>query len=157
MFPGSSGGLPARPSTGFRRDGEWCTVEDTGFLRRGELHVLGRAGEMVIVGGNNIYPSEVEAVLRTYPGVSDGYVFVVDEAARGETLVAALGARDVDALDLGALRDHLAARLPRYEVPRRLVVVGEWPMTSSGKVNKRDLRAAVEHRLERVLRVVDWR
>ncbi|MFC3991141.1 class I adenylate-forming enzyme family protein [Actinoplanes siamensis] len=137
-----SDGYLTEERSGFRRDGQWCTVGDYGHLDAGRLHILGREGDMVIVGGNNIYPSEVEAALRSFGAIEDAYVVAVDDPLRGAKLVAIVSAADADRLDIARLRAHLAARLPRYKLPRALAAVSRWPMTNSGKVSKEALRVA---------------
>ncbi|MFI9639086.1 class I adenylate-forming enzyme family protein [Micromonospora sp. NPDC051925] len=137
-----SDGYLTEEQSGFRRAGQWCTVGDYGHLDGGRLHILGREGDMVIVGGNNIYPSEVEAALRSFGRITDAYVIAVDDPQRGTKLVAVVSAADAATIDVADLRAHLAARLPRYKLPRALVAVPRWPMTNSGKVDKEALRAA---------------
>lgn len=137
-----SDGYLTEERSGFRRAGGWCTVGDNGYLDGGRLHIVGREGDMVIIGGNNIYPSEVEAALRSFGRLADAYVIAVDDPLRGTRLVAVVSAADADAMNVADLRAHLTARLPRYKLPRALVAVARWPVTNSGKVNKEALRAA---------------
>jgi len=137
-----SDGYLTEERSGFRRAGDWCTVGDNGYLDAGRLHILGREGDMVIVGGNNIYPSEIEAALRSFPALTEAYVLTVPDPQRGAKLIAVVPAADADAIDTADLRAHLAARLPKYKLPHMLVAVAEWPLTSSGKVNKAALRDA---------------
>ncbi|GAA0731412.1 AMP-binding protein [Dactylosporangium roseum] len=137
-----SDGYLTEERSGFRHDGQWCTVGDYGHLDAGRLHILGREGDMVIVGGNNVYPSEVEAALRSFGAIEDAYVVAVDDPLRGAKLVAIVSAADADRLDTALLRAHLTARLPRYKLPRALAAISRWPMTNSGKVSKEALRAA---------------
>lgn len=116
-----------------------------GWLRTGDLAVLGEDGrvritgrikDMIIRAGENVYPAEVEDALREHPGVRDAAVFGVPSERYGEEVAAALvlepGARQED-LDLEAFLD---ARLAHYKRPVRVHVVGELPMTPSGKVQK---------------------
>jgi long-chain acyl-CoA synthetase len=125
------------------RDG-WLYTGDIGELDGdGYLTIRGRKKEMVIVGGYNVYPREVEEALCTHPRVREAAVVGVPDAYRGEALVAAVvvdGAADGSVAELLA---HLAERLVAYKVPRDLRLVDALPKTSVGKVDKSRLRDEV--------------
>ena len=125
------------------RDG-WLYTGDIGEIDRdGYLTIRGRKKEMVIVGGYNVYPREVEEALCTHPAVREAAVVGVPDAYRGEALVAAVVMAGRDAATGDALLEHLAARLVRYKLPRDIRVVAELPKTSIGKVDKARLRDEV--------------
>ncbi len=124
------------------RDGH-ITNGDMGYLNEeGFLFVTDRKRDMVISGGVNIYPAEIEAVLITHPDVADCAVFGVPDPEYGEALVAAVQPRVGAAMRAEAIADHLRARLAGYKVPRRIWPVAEMPRDSMGKVFKRRLREA---------------
>lgn len=135
----SEGYLGATDGTGFRSSGEWSTVGDQGYVRNGALHIIGREGEMLISGGYNVYPSEVEGVLREEHPFSEAQVIGVPDAHLGVRVVAALHSSGVGGLTLEVLRGLMERRLPRHKVPREFYSIEHWPLTSSGKINKRTL------------------
>lgn len=116
------------------------TVGDIGFLDAdGYLFITDRASDMVIRGGVNIYPREVEEVLHAHPGVVDCAVFGVPDERNGEELKAVVETRDVDADDLHAF---CTERLATFKVPRYIELVDSLPRDPNGKVLKRLLRDA---------------
>ena len=136
----SDGYVGSTDGAGFRRLGSLATVGDLGFLDRdGTLHLLGRAGGMVLSGGNNIYPQEVEAVIVADAGVHAALVLGLDHPDLGSELVAVIEPESNE-FDRKALDRHLAAHLPRYKHPRRIWLCLNMPMTQSGKVAAGTLR-----------------
>lgn len=122
------------------RRGDLVSAGDMGFLdAEGFLHLRDRKTDMIISGGVNIYPSDVEAALLDIPGVRDAAVLGLPDAEFGE-LVAACVATD---LDEAALRAALAERLARFKIPRRFHIVESLPREDSGKIRKKNLRAAL--------------
>jgi acyl-CoA synthetase (AMP-forming)/AMP-acid ligase II len=119
----------------------WLTLGDLGRLdSRGHLHLVDRKSHMIITGGENVYPAEVEAVLIEHPGVADVAVIGLPDPAWGEAVTAVVIAAG-DPPGLEELRSFARARLAGYKVPRRLVVVAEIPRTASGKIIKHQLKA----------------
>jgi long-chain acyl-CoA synthetase len=130
-------------------DGDgWWSTGDVGFLDEdGDLFLVDRLKELVIVSGFNVYPTEVEAVVEEVPGVEKVAVIGVDDPVTGEAVVAyvlAPGA-DPDAL-AAAVREHCANRLARFKQPARVEVVDELPKTVTGKVQKGRLRGIERRR-----------
>jgi fatty-acyl-CoA synthase len=123
---------------GWLRTGDLGSMDDRGYLR-----IAGRLKEMIIRGGENIYPREVEEVLIAHPAVADASVLGVPDDYYGEVVGAAI--RPVDeSLDGDALAAELAgycrARLAAEKVPVRWLVTGSFPLTASGKIRKDALR-----------------
>jgi len=115
------------------------TVGDVGYLDAdGFLFLTDRAADMVIRGGVNIYPREIEDVLYTHPAVVDCAVFGVPDDRLGEQLMAVVEARD--AVTPAELRDFCRARLADFKVPARFELVDQLPRQPNGKVLKRVLR-----------------
>lgn len=136
----SNGYISGGDGTGFRRQGPLATVGDVGYLdENGTLHLIGRAGGMVLSGGNNIYPSEVEATIMAVAGVEAVLVFGLDHPDLGSELVAIIQPTD-DAFEAGRLARHLADALPRYKHPRKIWLCRRMPMTASGKIAPRKVR-----------------
>ena len=129
-------------------DGWWGTG-DVGFLdASGDLFLVDRLKELVIVSGFNVYPSEVEDVIREVPSVDDAAVIGVEDPATGEAVVAyvnAVGGESAEAV-ANAVRQHCAVRLARFKQPSRIVVVDELPLTVTGKVQKGRLRGIERRR-----------
>lgn len=129
----------------------WWSTGDVGFLdASGDLFLVDRIKELVIVSGFNVYPSEVEDVLREVPGVRDAAVIGVPDEVSGEAVVAYVVARPGtgSAADLATVvGDHAAARLARFKRPTRIEVVDELPLTGTGKVQKGRLRGIERRRL----------
>lgn len=103
-----------------------------------------RSSDIVISGGVNIYPAEIEMELAALPGVRDCAVFGVPVAELGEAIVAVVVANQGVTLDEQSLRDQLAPRLAGYKIPRRIVLVESLPREDSGKIRKRLLKADYE-------------
>ena len=123
------------------RDGLW-TLGDMGYLDHdGYLYVCDRASDMVISGGVNIYPAEIEAALAMMPGVRDCAVFGIPDEEFGEALAAAVQPEPGIALDEERVRAYLAGRIAGYKVPRVVAFHAELPREESGKIFKRRLRA----------------
>jgi acyl-CoA synthetase (AMP-forming)/AMP-acid ligase II len=99
-----------------------------------------RASDMVISGGVNIYPAEIEAVLAAMPGVRDCAVFGMPDAEFGEALAAAVQPEPGTRLEADSIRAFLAARIAGYKVPRAIEFHAELPREESGKIFKRRLR-----------------
>ena len=115
----------------------WLRTGDMGSLdARGYLTLHDRSKDVVISGGSNIYPREVEEALLEHPGVSEACVVGAPDADWGEVVVAFIvGAVDPDDLDT-----HLLQRIARFKRPKRYLVVDQLPKNSYGKVLKKDLR-----------------
>jgi long-chain acyl-CoA synthetase len=115
---------------------------DTGDLVRevnGFYYILGRADDMIICGGENIYPSQVESLLETHPLVRTAAVVAVPDRQRGEIPVAFVVPRPGQDVDADELKSFALQHGPAYAHPRHIAVVSELPMTSSGKIDKRKL------------------
>ena len=126
--------------TRLERDG-LCTLGDMGFLDEdGYLYVCDRASDMVISGGVNIYPAEIEAALMLMPGVRDCAVFGIPDEEFGEALAAAVQAEPGIGLQAEAVRGYLAGRIAGYKVPKVIAFHDELPREDSGKIFKRRLR-----------------
>jgi long-chain acyl-CoA synthetase len=149
----SNGYIAGSDGTGFRRIGALATVGDLGFLDADDtLHLIGRAGGMVLSGGNNIYPSEVEATIMAVAGVQAVLVFGLDHPDLGSELAAVIQPNGT--FEQAVLARHLADALPRYKHPRRIWLCRQMPMTASGKIAARQLRqwiAEGNHALERLV------
>jgi len=113
---------------------------DTGHLdRHGRLFVEGRDDDMIVSGGENVFPGEVEDVISRHPDVLEAAVVGVPDDEFGQRLKAIVVRRPGTALDAGELRDYVRGRLARYKVPRDVEFVESIPRNATGKVLRRHL------------------
>lgn len=126
----------------------WWSTGDVGFLDpSGDLFLVDRLKELVIVSGFNVYPVEVEDVIREVEGVSEAAVIGVEDEVQGEAVVAYVVAPGRDPADAeAAVRAHCETRLARFKQPSRVEVVGELPVGVTGKVQKGRLRGIERRR-----------
>jgi acyl-CoA synthetase (AMP-forming)/AMP-acid ligase II len=131
------------------REAEWFDAEGRRYIRTGDvgrfdedgfLVLMDRRKDMIISGGFNLYPKDLEAVLREHPAVEDAAVFGVPSARWGETPVACVVPRSGSAVDLPALRAWANGRLGRTQRLAALMALEELPRSAIGKVLKRELR-----------------
>jgi acyl-CoA synthetase (AMP-forming)/AMP-acid ligase II len=124
---------PAATAQAFYRD--WFRTGDRGVLREGYLYLEGRLKEMIIRGGENIAPAEIEEALLSHPAVSDAVCFGVADEKYGELVAAAVTlTQDTEP---AALIGHCRGRLAPFKVPVAVHVLAEIPRTPTGKVQRR--------------------
>jgi acyl-CoA synthetase (AMP-forming)/AMP-acid ligase II len=116
---------------GWMHSGDLATMDDEGYLK-----IVGRIKDMLIRGGENIYPREVEEFLLTIPEVSDAYVIGVPSAHYGEEVMAWVKLRAGSILSPEALTAACRGKIATYKIPRYWKLVDEFPMTITGKVQK---------------------
>jgi acyl-CoA synthetase (AMP-forming)/AMP-acid ligase II len=139
QFDGYTSGTSKDFHAGFMSSG------DVGYLdSAGRLFVVGRDDEMIVSGGENVYPIEVEKTLAEHPDVAEAAVIGVDDEQYGQRLAAFV------VLEAGAgatpdiLKQHVRENLANYKVPREITVLDELPRGSTGKILRADLRARVD-------------
>jgi fatty-acyl-CoA synthase len=115
--------------------GDLAVMDEAGYL-----NIVGRIKDMVIRGGENIYPREIEEFLYTHPDIEDVQVIGVPDAKYGEELCAWVKLRPGRELSTEQVREFCAGRIAHYKVPRYVRVTGEFPMTVTGKVQKFKMR-----------------
>ncbi len=115
-------------------DDGWLPTGDAGSFEDGRLSVLGRVGDLIITGGENVWPAAVERVLRTHPGVADVVVVGRVDPEWGQRVVAIVVPTDPSAAPrLDDLRDHVKEVLPAFAAPKAVELVESLPRTASGK------------------------
>lgn len=124
---------------GWLRTGDLATVDD-----EGDVFIVGRKKEMIITGGENVYPAEVESVILEHPAVREAAVVGLSDETWGEVVAAAVVLYEGETLTVEALQAHCASRLGRYKVPKRVVFVPELPKTDVGKLDRKRVVALVE-------------
>lgn len=132
--------LPEKTREEFTADG-WFRTGDVGCVDRdGYLSIVGRAKDLIITGGYNVYPKEIELELDALPGVMESAVIGVPHPDFGEAVTAVVVASAAARPDEAALIAALKTRLAGYKVPKRVVVVDDLPRNAMGKVQKNVLR-----------------
>jgi acyl-CoA synthetase (AMP-forming)/AMP-acid ligase II len=132
--------------------GEWKSVGDVAFVdEEGYLSICDRKKDMIISGGVNIYPAEIEAVLYEHPALIDAAVFGIPDDEWGESVYAIVQPKPGVTVDLDELRAFAEERLGGYKRPRQYEVRDELPRTDSGKLLKRLLRDEFWHDRERAV------
>jgi long-chain acyl-CoA synthetase len=129
---------------GWIRTGDIVVMDDDGFVR-----IVDRIKELIITGGFNVYPSEVEDALRRIPGVQDAAAVGLAHESGGETVVAAVVGVPGELLDPEAVRAASREHLTGYKVPRQVFVLEELPRSAIGKVLHRQVRVALEEHPDR--------
>jgi fatty-acyl-CoA synthase len=129
-------------------DGRWMHTGDLGTMdEQGYVKIVGRIKDMVLRGGENIFPREVEEFLYTIPGVSDVQVIGVPDAKYGEELMAWVKLRPGATLTGDEIRAYCKGKIATYKIPRYYKFVDGYPMTVSGKVQKYKMREQSIHEL----------
>jgi malonyl-CoA/methylmalonyl-CoA synthetase len=130
----------AKTRSEFTDDG-WFKTGDLGRIdARGYVHIVGRAKDLVISGGYNVYPKEVETELDALPGVLESAVFGVPHPDFGEGVTAVVVAQSGASLAEDEILSAMQPRLARYKLPTRVLVIEELPRNTMGKVQKNELR-----------------
>ena len=123
---------------GWLRTGDVVTVDEDGFTT-----IVDRAKELIITGGFNVSPTEVETVLRLHPDVKDAAVVGKPLERGGEMVIAAVELEPGATLDEDALRGHCREHLAGYKVPKRIVAIPDMPRSMLGKILRKQVREQV--------------
>jgi len=127
---------------GWMHTGDLATLDGEGYCR-----IVGRLKDMLIRGGENIYPREIEEFLYTHPDVADVQVFGVPDEKFGEEICAWIRLREGARADADAIRQYCRERIAYYKVPRYVEFVQDFPMTITGKIQKYLMREEMARRL----------
>jgi fatty-acyl-CoA synthase len=120
---------------GWMHTGDLATMDEEGYV-----NIVGRSKDMVIRGGENVYPREVEEFLYGHPDIADVQVIGVPDERFGEELMAWIIPRGGASLDADAVRAFCEGRIAHYKIPRYVKTVDAFPMTVTGKVQKFKMR-----------------
>ncbi|MCD4821597.1 MAG: AMP-binding protein [Methanococcoides sp.] len=120
---------------GWLHSGDLATVDEEGYYR-----ITGRIKDMIIRGGENIYPREIEEFLYTIEGIKDAQVIGIPDEKYGEIVGAFVVLNEDSKLTPEDIRDFSITKIARYKVPKHIFIVDEYPLTASGKVQKFKLR-----------------
>jgi acyl-CoA synthetase (AMP-forming)/AMP-acid ligase II len=135
-FDGYTSGAGKNFHEGFMASGDVGRLDEAG-----RLYVVGRDDEMIVSGGENVYPIEVEKTLAAHPDVAEATVLGVDDDQYGQRLVAFVVLAQAESASVDILKQHVCDNLANYKVPREIVVLDELPRSSTGKIARRDLLA----------------
>jgi O-succinylbenzoic acid--CoA ligase len=121
-------------------DDGWLHTGDLGALDKGgRLTLAGRLKDVIVSGGENVVPVEVEEVLLAHPAVADAVVHGRPDSRWGEAVIATVVVRDGASVDASALRSHCAQHLARFKIPKAIEFADRLPRTASGKLLRRRL------------------
>jgi malonyl-CoA/methylmalonyl-CoA synthetase len=129
---------PEKTAEDMRGDGFFVTGDLGRFDEDGFLVISGRAKDLIITGGFNVYPKEIESMIDGRPGVIESAVVGLPHADFGEAVTAVIAS--ADGIDEAALLAELRKELAGFKVPKRVIVVPELPRNAMGKVQKAELR-----------------
>ena len=132
------------------------TIDKDGWLHSGDLackdengnyRITGRLKDMIIRGGENIYPKEIEEFIYTHPAVQDVQVIGVPDTKYGEEILASIILKQKDSITVQEMSDYIKASMARHKVPRYIEFVDAFPMNAAGKVLKYKMREDAAKRL----------
>jgi fatty-acyl-CoA synthase len=129
-------------SDGWLHSGDLGTLDEEGYYR-----VTGRIKDMIIRGGENVYPREIEEFLHTHPGIEQVQVVGIPDEKYGEIVGAFVILKKGSELQPEDVRDYCAGRISHHKTPKHVFLVSEFPMTASGKIQKYKLREQARTRL----------
>ena len=120
---------------GWLHTGDLATMDEQGYCK-----ITGRVKDMIIRGGENIYPREIEEFLYTHPMILDVQVVGVPDIKYGEEVIAYIRLREGEKMTEEEIKDYCQGKIARYKIPRYVQIIEEFPMTASGKIQKYKLR-----------------
>ncbi|REJ12398.1 MAG: long-chain acyl-CoA synthetase, partial [Bacillaceae bacterium] len=127
--------------------GDLVTLDEQGYVR-----IVGRKKEMIIRGGYNIYPREVEEILYKHPNVVEVAIIGLPDTVLGEISCAAVKLKDGALETEESMKNYLKGKIADYKIPDKVVFVDELPMTPSGKIKKVELQQKLKEDLQTELR-----
>ncbi len=132
--------MPEKTAEEFRNNGFFISGDLGRFDADGYLHIVGRSKDLIISGGYNIYPKEIEALIDDIPAVAESAVIGVSHADLGEGVVAVVVRQPDQALDEDSILSAISGRLARFKQPKKIFIVDTLPRNAMGKVQKNQLR-----------------
>ena len=132
--------MPEKTAEEFTKDGYFKTGDVGKIDERGYVHIVGRSKDLIISGGYNVYPAEIEGYINELPGVAESALIGVPHPDFGEVGIAVVIAKPGAALNADSILADLKSKLANFKIPKRCVVVPELPRNTMGKVQKNLLR-----------------
>jgi fatty-acyl-CoA synthase len=143
--------MPKETAQAIDKDG-WLHTGDLALRRPdGNYKITGRLKDMIIRGGENIYPKELEDFIYTYPKVSDVQVVGVPDEKYGEEVYAYVIVKEGETMTTDELRDYMIKNIARHKVPRYIDLVTSFPMNAAGKILKYKMREEAEEKIKNKL------
>jgi acyl-coenzyme A synthetase/AMP-(fatty) acid ligase len=139
LFDGYTSGKTRDFHEGFMASGDMGYLDDAG-----RLFVVGRDDEMIVSGGENVYPIEVEEALMAHPEVAEAAVIGVDDEQYGQRLAAFVVLEQGASATTDTLKQHVRDNLANYKVPREIKVLEELPRGNTGKILRKELHAHLD-------------
>lgn len=136
--------LPEETAKVMDAEGFYYTGDLGKLDEQGNLHFVGRKKELIIRGGYNIYPQEIETVLKLHPAVSEAAVIGMPDQVLGEVAIAAIKLLEGELATEEELKAFIAEHLAKYKIPSGILFVDEFPVTASGKIQKAKLKMQLE-------------
>ncbi len=133
--------MPEKTAEEFTADGYFKTGDVGTISKAGYVTIVGRSKDLIITGGFNVYPKEIEAILDEMPGIAESAVIGIAHRDFGEAVTAVVVARQGVTLSEDAIIAELKAKMANFKVPKRVHVVNELPRNAMGKVQKNELRS----------------
>ena len=130
-------------SEGWMHTGDLGTLDEDGWLR-----ITGRVKDMLIRGGENVYPREVEEFLYQHPKIQEVQVFGIPHPTLGEEVAAWVQLREGETATLNEIREYCKGNIAHYKIPQHVRFVSEFPMTVTGKIQKFEMRKAMVEEAE---------
>ncbi len=125
----------------------WLHTRDIGYLDDdGDLWVMQRRDDIIVSGGENVYPAEVESVVKQHPDVLDACVVGVTDQEWGQRVTAVVVLKECRSVSIEELADHCRPQLAGYKLPRQLLIVQDLPRTASGKIHRRAVADLISSR-----------
>jgi fatty-acyl-CoA synthase len=119
----------------------WLNTGDLGTKDQdGDYYIMGRKKDMIITGGENVYPLEIEHLISQHPAVKETAVFGLPDPKWGEVVTAAIVLQDGAVLTEKDLKEYCSRKLGRYKVPKKMIIVNELPKTPVGKIDKKEMK-----------------
>ncbi len=127
---------------GWLHSKDLATMDEEGYVR-----ILGRVDDMIIRGGENVYPREIEEFLYTHPKIKEVQVVGVPHSEYGEEVAAFIQLKEGETATEEEIKEYCKENIARYKIPKYIFFVNEWPMTASGKIQKYKLREIAKEKL----------
>ena len=132
--------MPEKTAEEFRDDGFFVTGDMATMDEGGRISIVGRSKDLVISGGYNVYPKEVEAVIDEIPGIKESAIIGVPHQDFGEAVIATTVIQDGAEIDAKIVHSHLDGKLAKFKQPKKVFIISELPRNTMGKVQKKILR-----------------
>ncbi|WP_408006809.1 AMP-binding protein [Pseudalkalibacillus sp. A8] len=136
-------------SDGWLHTGDLATIDEEGYVK-----ITGRLKDMIIRGGENIYPREIEEFLYTNPSIVDVQVIGVPDEKYGEKVAACVQIKEGESVTEEEIRSYCEGKIARYKIPEYIFFVDGYPMTASGKIQKYKLRKLAEELKEKSVKII---